>query len=77
MAGWRGGAIGCGLGIGVAKVAEVIAAMLLDEALIQASMPPWLIFGALGFSFLIGSASGVLPARDASKLKPVEALRYE
>jgi len=35
------------------------------------------VFG-LVFSFIVGCVSGVLPARAAAKLKPVEALRrYE
>jgi len=36
-----------------------------------------LILGALAFSFIIGSLSGALPAVQASRLKPVDALRYE
>ena len=35
------------------------------------------IIRALAFSFLIGTISGVFPAMQASKLKPVDALRYE
>jgi putative ABC transport system permease protein len=38
---------------------------------------PDLILLALGFSIVIGALSGLLPARRASKLQPVEALRYE
>lgn len=37
----------------------------------------YLILGALGFSFLTGTLSGLLPARKAAKLQPAEALRYE
>jgi putative ABC transport system permease protein len=72
-----GGAIGCSLGIGIAKAAELISAQFLDDALIQASITPELVFGALAFSFLIGSISGVLPARQAAQLNPVDALAYE
>jgi putative ABC transport system permease protein len=36
-----------------------------------------LILFSIGFSVLIGMVSGFLPARRASKLQPVEALRYE
>lgn len=37
----------------------------------------WLISFILGFSFLIGVISGVIPAYRASKKNPVDALRYE
>lgn len=36
-----------------------------------------LVAGSLAFAFLIGALSGLLPAYQASKLKPVDALRYE
>ncbi|MEM5854611.1 MAG: FtsX-like permease family protein, partial [Candidatus Aenigmatarchaeota archaeon] len=38
---------------------------------------PQLILFTLAFSLLIGILSGLLPARRAAKLQPVEALRYE
>ena len=38
--------------------------------------PLVLIFGLL-FAFVVGIISGILPAYQASKLKPVDALRYE
>jgi putative ABC transport system permease protein len=36
-----------------------------------------LVLGAVIFSAIIGVVSGTIPARNASKLQPVEALRYE
>jgi putative ABC transport system permease protein len=38
---------------------------------------PQLILFAIGFSIAIGALSGLLPARRAAQLQPVEALRYE
>jgi len=41
------------------------------------SLSPGLIVGALALSFLLGALSGAFPARQAARLRPVEALRYE
>ncbi len=77
LLGLVGGLIGVGIGIGLAKGAESIAKIYLGTPLLQASMNPLIMFGALTFSFIIGTLSGILPALQASKLKPVDALRYE
>lgn len=71
-----GGAIGILLGYGLAKLGGFFAASS-GYALLQPAFPWWLIVGCLLFSFLVGAVSGYLPARTASKLKPVDALRYE
>lgn len=77
LLGLVGGAIGIGIGIGLSKGAEYLATMALGTNLLQADTGMTLIGGALMFSFLIGAASGVLPAMQAAKLKPADALRYE
>jgi len=77
LLGLVGGLIGVGIGIGLAKAAEYGAAVYLGSPMIKASMDPIIIFGALIFSFIVGSLSGVAPAYQAAKLKPADALRYE
>ena len=71
-----GGLGGIVLGLGVAKATE-FAIQATGASYLKASMSPFLILFGLAFSFLIGCAAGYLPARNASKLKPVDALRYE
>ncbi len=44
---------------------------------IKASIPPLAIVAALGASAITGVMFGMLPAMRASKLDPVDALRYE
>ena len=44
---------------------------------LRADVSPQLILFCLAFSFGVGCLSGYFPARAASKLKPVDALRYE
>jgi putative ABC transport system permease protein len=41
------------------------------------SLSPILIFSGIALAVLVGVISGVVPAYRASKLKPVDALRYE
>ncbi len=76
LLGMAGGAIGVLIGAGLSKSVELIARGVIGN-LIQASFPWYLIVGALAFSFLVGMISGALPARQASRLPPVEALRGE
>ena len=55
----------------------VVAMIVRAATPIQASIPPLAILAALGASALTGIAFGMLPAARASRLDPVEALRFE
>ena len=70
-----GGIIGVLLGLGISKLVETIAFQVYGSYLIQASFDQLVIIGALLFAFFVGAFSGLFPARQAAKLKPVDALR--
>jgi len=63
-----GGLIGIGLGLGVSYVLAKFFVSVVT---------PWSVFLAFGFSVGIGVIFGMAPAIRASKLNPIEALRYE
>ncbi|MBT4540017.1 ABC transporter permease, partial [Candidatus Woesearchaeota archaeon] len=52
-----------------------IAASLAGVDILKAYISIPLVVGALLFSFIIGALSGFMPAKQASKLQPVDALR--
>ncbi|MFC2154561.1 ABC transporter permease [Candidatus Altiarchaeota archaeon] len=72
-----GGVIGCVIGIAMSKSVEYAIVMSGNPGLLQAHVSVELVVGALAFSFIVGCLSGVLPAKQAASLKPVDALRYE
>jgi len=76
LLGMTGGVIGVIIGVSLAYGLAFIGAMQLGSGLIQAHVSIWLVGGALAFSFLVGCIAGITPALRASKLHPVDALRY-
>jgi len=75
--GFLGGIIGILIGAGFSKLVEVIATAYLQSALLKAYFPWPLIVGTLAFSVVVGALSGLMPAHRASKMNPVDSLRYE
>ncbi|MEE9525186.1 MAG: ABC transporter permease [Candidatus Woesearchaeota archaeon] len=71
-----GGAIGVILGYLIARLGGAITASV-GLSMIRPAFPAWLVIGCLVFAFLVGTLSGLFPAIQASKLNPVDALRYE
>jgi putative ABC transport system permease protein len=66
-----GGVIGVTLSIGISNL------LLLLVPSLPAQIESWMIIASLTVSVLIGLIFGVLPARKAAKLDPIECLRYE
>lgn len=75
MLGLVGGVIGIILGVTLSKTVEILATLILGTQLIQAHYTMFWILGPLVFSFIVGSISGTVPAIQAAKMKPVDALR--
>jgi len=71
-----GGIVGAGIGFTLSYGMAAIGRAQLESELISAQISPWLLLGAIFGSFAIGSLFGILPAIRATKLSPVEALRY-
>ena len=65
-----GGAIGIMIGFALAKGVDMATPL-------PSSVPLWSVLAGLAFSGSIGMFFGIYPAMRASRLDPVEALRYE
>jgi putative ABC transport system permease protein len=63
-----GGTIGILLGLGASAILAIF---------FFASVTPWSVLLAFGFSMAVGVIFGMAPAIRASRLSPIEALRYE
>lgn len=65
-----GGVLGLLLGICFAKIVDILTPL-------PSYIPLWSVLVAIGFSSITGLFFGIYPATRASKLNPIEALRYE
>jgi putative ABC transport system permease protein len=75
MLGLIGGVIGVVLGLGLAFGVSGIANAAIGNTLLSVQVSYPLIGWAIAFALAIGLISGLTPAMQASKLKPVEAFR--
>jgi putative ABC transport system permease protein len=75
LLGLVGGIIGALIGIGIAFGVAVGANTAFGSEIIKLNISFALLVSVTTFSFLIGILSGAIPSYQASKLKPVDALR--
>lgn len=73
--GFCGGFVGLILGVLAAKGLEILVVPFVGSALLQAYFSWQLFVGLLLISTVVGAVSGYFPAREASKITPLEALR--
>jgi putative ABC transport system permease protein len=66
-----GGLLGVILAVGLSQLIMLIIPSL------PASIPAWAVISGLSVSIAVGLVFGVWPARKASRLDPIECLRYE
>lgn len=66
--------VGGGIGISLGMAIALSAATIFKFPFIVSF---WSIFAGFGLSFIVGLLAGVIPARNAAKLNPIDALRSE
>ena len=77
LVGLVGGLLGIGLGSVISKVLPNLLTGIGPGGSVKTVVPISLLIEAMAISISIGMIAGAIPAYRASKLKPVDALRYE
>lgn len=76
LLGMTGGVLGVLFGYGISSLGGKLIE-LAGYSFLQPSFPLYLTIGCIIFAFGVGSLAGLLPSLQASRLVPVDALRYE
>ncbi len=76
LVGLIGGAAGVLTGAVFSQLVSGIASAMMGITMKPVILPQLVAF-SIGFAVFVGALSGIYPARRASRLDPVEALRYE
>src|SRR5690606_41682627 len=71
-----GGLVGIALGVGLAVTGAIVLPQLIPDFPAPA-VDPFSIVLAFTISLIIGLIAGGYPAHRASRLRPIEALRYQ
>ncbi|HDZ62073.1 MAG TPA: FtsX-like permease family protein, partial [Nitrospirae bacterium] len=74
--GLMGGILGFIVGAALSIIIDIIGTAYVGS-MFQTKITIELVVGSILFSFIVGAISGLYPAWQASKLRPIEALRYE
>ncbi len=73
-----GGIVGVGFGAAISLIIPYLGIQALGfGGGLKATITPGIILFALGFSVVIGIVSGIIPARHAARMRPVDAIRYD
>jgi ABC-type antimicrobial peptide transport system permease subunit len=79
--GFLGGCVGIFIGwvggIGFNAVINFAASKFGGQSVNLFYSPPWFVLSILVFSAIVGILTGFVPARRASKIDPLDALRYK
>ncbi|EKD46606.1 MAG: ABC superfamily ATP binding cassette transporter protein [uncultured bacterium] len=79
--GFLGGCAGISIGwlggLGFNTVINIVAGKMGGEAVSLFFTPTWFVVSILIFSGVVGFMTGYVPARRASKIDPLDALRYK
>ena len=75
LLGFFGGLAGALFGLTIAFLVSIVATQIIGGELFKVTLSWPLLIGSSFFSFIVGLIAGYIPARQASKLNPVQALR--